>query len=280
MKKTLTILTILVMVFAYACKDDEPVTNNTSQTGFDIGNVHYVSTNTTDYQTDFGQILKVTGANFELTIVLSDNDNKTFAITDTLTGLDSGKARCIFFMNNDFRFSTSGTVEYDAGTKSGTFTVNTEGLDLKNGQIKVNTVVNQAIVDFTGLTERDITGVPLNAGDINDWFIRTDWEIVERLVFNLKTLTTLTGSAELFEYPNPFTGSLIMNLGIPQESIIDFYLVNANFEIEQIFRGLQPGNVSLLLDNEKYKGNYYRLYYKVYTDSAQLYGTGDLKVNE
>lgn len=278
MKKPLTILTILIMIFAYSCKEDKPTTDISSKTNFDIDNVHYVSTKTTSYQTDFGQLLKVIGENFELYIVLSDKDNKIFNITDTLSGLDVGKARCIFKMNNDFKFSNSGTIEYDLEKKSGTFTVNIEGLNFKNGLIKVDTIINNAIVDFSNITETDEIGVPMNMGDANDWCIRTNWEVIERLVFNLKPVTTLSNAIKLIEYPNPINGIFILHLDIPSECKADLFLINTNYEIEQKFIGLQPGRVMMQLNNTLIKGHYYRLCYNIYSNSEQFYGSGDLKL--
>jgi len=280
MKKILTLTIVLIMVLAYSCVDDKPTIDNSLKTSFDIGDVHYTSTRTTSYQTDFGQLLRIDGENFEMVIVLSDIDNKVFSITDTLHGSDSGKARCIFKLNSDFKFSTTGTVVYDLDKKSGAFTLNMEGLNLTNGDIKVDTAIYNSIVDFTGITARDIQGFPVNAGDINDWAVRTDWDVVERLVFNLKTQATLSGNIQLVEYPNPFIGSFILNLDIPSESKIDLYLVNTNFEIEQKILGLQHGNAALLLNNSEYKENYYRLFYRIYTDSQQFYGSGDVKAQE
>lgn len=280
MKKILTITTVLIMIFAYSCVDDKPTIDNSIKTSFDIGDVHYTSTSTTSYQTDFGQLLRVDGENFEMVIVLSDIDNKVFSITDTLNGTDSGKARCIFKLNNDFKFSTTGTVVYDLEKKSGAFTLNMEGLNITNGDIKVDTAIYHSIVDFTAITARDIQGFPVNGGDINDWAVRTDWDVVERLVFNLKTPATLSGNIELVEYPNPFIGSFILNLDIPLDSKIDLYLVNTNFETEQKILGLQHGNTMLLLNNSEYKENYYRLFYRIYSDSQQFFGSGDIKAQE
>ena len=144
MKKAKTILSILILIFISSCKEEKTTTDNTSRTTFDIENVHYISNKTTSYQTDFGQLLKVNGENFELYLILSDKDSKTFTVIDTLTGLDVGKARCVFKMNNEFKFSNSGIIEYDSEKKSGVFTVNIEGLNFINGQIKVDTIINSS----------------------------------------------------------------------------------------------------------------------------------------
>jgi hypothetical protein len=280
MKKTLLISTLLVLSLIYSCKNDTPDVAPITQTSFDIGSVHYVSNLTTAYQTDFGQLLKITGDNFEMYIIISDTASKTYSIADTITGSDVGKARCIFKTNNSFAFSTTGTLAYNSSKKSGTFEINTEDLNLKNGQIKVDTTITHSIIDFTKVSENDVNGWPITLEDITDWNIRTNWEVAERFVFNLKPLNTLPSTIKLNEYPNPFINTFSLRLDIPQQSKADFYLMNANFEIEQKFVGLSSGNTMLQLNHNLNKGKYYRLCYKIYSVSEQLYGTGDLKIME
>lgn len=278
MKKTLSIFIVLILFLTYSCKKDKPVTDS-SRTNFDIGNVHYVSTNTTAYQTGFGQIIKAIGDNFELYIVMSDMINKTFSITDTLTGTDQAKVRCILKLNNDFKISTSGSVVYDSNKKSGSFTINIEDLNLTKGIIKVDSAVNQPIIDFTSISMLDLIGNPVTSGDINDWVIRTDWDIIERLVFNVKTPITTSSSYHLIEYPNPFYRALCLYTNMLPDHKVDLFLVNANFEIEQKYKGIPFRSCTLLMDNSV-KGNYYRLYYRIYSDSEQLFGSGNLKCEQ
>lgn len=272
------IIILLVVSLLYSCKDDKQDVTPASQTNFDIGNTHYVSNITTAYQTDFGQLLKVTGESFELYIILSDTTNKTFTISDTLTSSDMGKARCIFKTANTFMYSSTGTIAYNAGKKSGIFEIIAEGLNLINGQIKVDTIINNSNIDFTTISENDVNGWPITLEDKTDWNIRTNWEVEERFVFNLKTQNTLPSTIKLIQYPNPFVSIFNLQLAIPQECKADFYLVNSNFEIEQKFIGLSTGNAMLQLNHNLNKGKYYRLYYKIYSGSEQFYGTGDLKI--
>lgn len=277
MKRLIAVFIGVMMMVAISCTKDNPPSENTSKTSFDIGNTHYESTQTTLYNTTFGQLIKVSGEGFEFYMVLSDATNSIFNITDTLSGTDSGKSRCILKLADDYQFSVSGSVSFDADKKTGTFQVNTEDLNLLNGQIAVDEVINQAIVDFTGLTETDYQGVSMNTGDPNDWIIRTNWEIIERLVFSLKAQNTASGIIQLIEYPNPFDQAFQMSLPIPEESKMDLFLVNTNFEIEQTFKALQPGNLAFLLDNPAYRGNFYRFYYRIYSGADQFYGSGDIK---
>ncbi len=280
MKNILLITAFLISGLIYSCKPDKPDVTPITQTRFDIGSVHYVSNLSTTYQTEYGELLKVTGDNFEMYIIFSDTASKSYTITDTLAGTDIGKARCIVKINNSFTFSTTGSVLLDSGRKSGNFEIIAEDLNLKNGRIKVDTTINLSIVDFTTVSEKDYNGWSTTPEDKNDWIIRTNWETAERFVFNLKTVTTPSSTITLIEYPNPFITYFNLRLDIPLGSKADLYMVNANYEIEQRFIGLSPGNFILQLDHSLGKGKYYRLCYKIYSGSVQLYGTGDLKIME
>ena len=278
MNYTQTILIVLMIALVASCKQDKPVVVDLSRTNFDFNNMHYASINTISYQTDFGQILQVRGTNFELDVLLSDNESKIFTIVDSINSSDIGKARCILKLNNDFKFSTSGTIEYDKNKKSGTFSVNIENLDIRNGLIKVDTVINHAIVDFTNISMTDIQGVPMNQGDINDWGVRANWDVIERLVFNLKPVNTPSSNIQIREYPNPLKRNCTFYTGMSLGSKVDLFLVNANFEIEQKFKGLSYISFGLQLNNTVKLENYYRLYYKIYSDTEQFYGSGDLNL--
>lgn len=279
MKKTLTILILLIFVLSTSCENSESVTDNfASKTTFEIGGTHYEANRTTSYQTEFGQILKATGDNFEFYIILSDTINSSFNITDTIKGLDNGKAKCIFKQLDGFKFSTAGTITYNFDKKIGAFSIDIEDLKLENGLIKVDTVIKESIIDFTGITMRDYFGNFINSVDANDWIIRSNLEVIERSVFNVKTNNSNLNAINLFGYPNPFSDIIRIELNIPIGCNADLFLVNTNFEIEKIIKGIQSCTISLLLDNPAYKGNYYRLFYKIYSDSEQVYGSGDLEI--
>ncbi len=280
MKQVSRLVTLLVIIMTFGCHKDSPIQETKQHSSFDIGNIHYTSNSTLAYETKFGQIIKLDGKNFELDIVLSDSVNKAFSITDTLKGADLAKARCILRLNNDFSFSSAGTVEYNKDAKTGSFLINIAGSNIKNGIIVVDSVINHSLIDFTSLSENDVNGWPITQLDTNDWGIRTNWELAERLIFNQSTLTTLGGLSQLIEYPNPFVTIFRLELDIPLGSKMDFYLVNQNLEIEERFIGLLRGSTMIQLINSSYKGNYYRLYYRLYSDIQQCYGSGDIKEME
>ncbi|MCK4661403.1 MAG: hypothetical protein KAT68_00950 [Bacteroidales bacterium] len=277
--KKITLILFPILILMFSCEDDtNEQPENSAHSTFKINDITYKADNTILYQTKFGQIIAINGIDFELLLNLSDTDNSIFEITDTLKVLDSGKARCILKFNNDYKFSSSGTIEYNRESKTGEFSINIEELVLENGYIRVDSVITHAIVDFTVITETDEQGAAMNSGDPYDWNIRINWDLIERLFLNLKTLSTSPNDIEIVEYPNPFDDIIHLHLDISQEKVADLFIVNNNFEIEQKLLGLQGGRYSLLLDNPDYSGNYYRLYYKIYSESDEYFGSGDLKV--
>jgi hypothetical protein len=279
MKYYQTFLISALMVFSASCEKDKPNPGNPiTKTTFAIGRVSYKSNLTTVYQTDLGKILKVNGDDFDLCIILSDTVSNTFSVTDTLNGNDIGKTKCILKLGSVYKFSTSGTISFDKSNQIGTFSIKMNDLSVTKGQILVDTTIFAPILDFTTLTMTDYQGVPMNVADPTDWNIKTFFESVERIVFNLNVDAPLPGLIQLTEYPNPFQDMIQMHLDIPTSSKIDLFLVNLNFEIEQKFIGLQAGRYSFLLDNPNFKGNNYRLYYKIYDNLTCLYGSGDLLV--
>lgn len=271
---------LFFFVFLISCKEKDKPNDNFEQTTFEIGGSQYKSISTILYRTSFGQVLGILGDGFEFYISMSDNSGSTFEITDTLTGSDTGKTKCILKMGNDYKFSTSGFINYDQLTNTGDFTLTIEDLELKNGKIVVDSVVNKSIVDFTNISMFDYQGASMNNGDPNDWKIRTSWEVIERLVINTKLQNTLAGSLEMIEYPNPFNSVFQMQLPISQGYMAELIFVNPNFEIEKVIRELQPGNHAFLFENPAYIGNYYRLYYRLYSDSDEYFGSGDLQISE
>jgi hypothetical protein len=276
MKTVFPLLILLLLVSTFSCNDDDPDTPTISPTSFDIGNQHFTATKTSSYITSYGEMIKVVGTDFELYIAVSDTASKLFAVTDTLKAKDIGKVRCIFNINNEFKFSTSGTVSLDSGHKSGTFSVSIEDLSLTNGKIKVDTIIYKPIFDFSKISETDYNGWPITIADPNDWNIRETWSMEERFVFNLKPASTLAYQAVLAAYPNPCNQYLALNMNNPESTTTDFVVVNANFEVEQIYNGIQSNVCMFNMNGISNPGDYYRMYYRINT-SENFYGSGDVK---
>jgi len=276
MKTLFLSLILLLLVSTFSCKDDNPDTPTVSPTSFDIGNQHFTATKTSSYITSYGEMIKVVGTDFELYIAVSDTASKQFAVTDTLKASDIGKVRCIFKINNEFKFSTSGTVSLDLGHKSGTFSVSIEDLSLTNGKIMVDTVINKPISDFTQISKTDYNGFPITIADSNDWNIRQIWSTEERFAFNLKPATTPESPSVLAAYPNPCNQYLALNMNNPELSSTDFVVVNANFEVEFVFSGINSNVCMFNMNGISNPGDYYRMYYRI-NSSENFYGSGDVK---
>ncbi len=277
MKTSFPILIFLFLVVAFSCKDDNPDTPTVLSTGFDIGNQHFTDTKTTSYITRHGEMIKVVGADFELYIAISDTGSKLFTVTDTLKATDIGKARCIIKINNEYKFSTSGTINLESRHKSGAFSVIIEDVNLSNGKIKVDSTIYEPIADFTRISGTDYNGWPMTTPDPNDWNIRENWSMEERFVFNLKPVNTQASPAVMAAYPNPCNQYLAFNMNNPESTTTDFVVVNANFEVELIFQDIQSTICMFDMGNISNVGDYYRIYYRINSGSEQFYGSGDVK---
>ena len=272
--KKLTLLIVTAILSFLSCEKDKSIKQ---QSSFNIGEKTYLSYVTNLYQTENGQLLNLKGEDFDLVIILSDDDGITFEITDTLLASDKGKARCVIQIGNSYSFSNSGFVEFDSKTMTGQFTIQMDDNELKNGIIEVTSTFNEPIIDFKTISISDENGYMLTR-DENDWNIRTEWELVERLIFNLKDETIFTDEISFIAYPNPFEGLYQLRLNSVQDFLIDVYYVNSNFEIEQIGKGLHYSQYNMFFAENKYSENFYRLYYKVNINSEFYFGSGDLHV--
>lgn len=273
------ILFVSTLFITTSCEKGKPEPDNNSKTSFIIANNSYVSTTTNLYITEFGKIVETYSDDFQLIIVLSDKSGTIFNITDTLKAENENVARSILKIENDYHFSFSGTIDLDSDNKSGIMEILFENINLNEGKLFIDSVITKPYIDFTKITSTNSQGEPTNNGDENDWIIRNDFQLVERLLFNENSVFSYK-DIELIEYPNPLNDIIQLQIDNSQIEYVDFFLVNENFEIEQEFIQLQSGNYAFLLDNPDYNGNYYRLYYKIYSDNEIYYGSGDLKVEE
>jgi len=279
MNRIFNMFLLAILLLTISCKDEVQEVKPETSTSFYIGNTSYDSDTTIEFQTEFGQILKVVGKDYELYIVLSDTNSKTFSITYNVVESDIGKARCILKMNDTYRFSSSGTIEYDLDKKSGTFDLVIDDLHLINGIILTDTIIYKPIIDFTKLSMTDYQGWPINNVDADDWGIRTDFDVIERSVFSLKT-SSIPNSFVINAYPNPSADLITIEADIPTDYRMDLILVNENFEIEKRFMHFQFAYFQFLIDETIDPGNYYRFYYRIYSFSEQYFGSGDIKVEK
>lgn len=282
MKKKVNIFLFVILLLSVSCNEKDKVqdVDTAVSTSFNIGDISYVADTTIEYQTDFGQILKVVGKNFELYIVLSDTNSKTFNIVYNVVNSDIGKARCILKMNDTYRYSYSGTIEYNMQKKTGTFDLVMDDLHLINGKILADTIIHKPIIDFTKISMTDDYGMAIDSADINDWGIRTDLSVIERSVFSLKTASTISNSFVVNAYPNPPADRITIEADIPADYGMDVILVNENFEIQKRAMHSQFPYVMFLIDETINSGDYYRFYYRIYSGSEQFFGSGDVKVQK
>ena len=277
MRKTLFILFIPILIALASCDKDNSKPNTIVKTNFTIEGKQYLATRTNIYLTDYGKVVESYGDNFQLTIVLSDVSATSFEITDTLTGASKNKARSILKIDNTFYFSTAGSIELDNANKTGSLKISFGNIQIKDGILHTDSILNKPIIDFTRISGIDIIGQATSIKDPNDWIIRSDFHSIERLIFNEPSDAFQTKEMRITGFPNPLYNTLYLNFDISQNEQLDLFLVNENLEIEKKFLKVQANSFALLLDNPIFKGHFYRLYYKVYSVDKNYYGSGDLE---
>ncbi|MGB1242594.1 MAG: hypothetical protein ACPG49_08735 [Chitinophagales bacterium] len=284
MKTNFLILIAFFLVIIASCEPDSPEPDipkpiNPTQTNFKIDANSFISSQTNLYVTDFGKIVETYGEGFQLFMILSDASGTSFEVTDTLKGVDNNSARIVLKIADDYHFSTTGTIVLDADNEASTMEISFDEINLTGGELYIDSVITEPILDFTNITMTDIFGVPMNDGDENDWIIRSDFEVIERLIFNENSESFLERDLEISSYPNPFNKEIRMLTDFDENDRMDLFLVNENFEIETKIIQLPPLDVyAFRFDNLK-EDTYYRLYYRVYSENETYYGSGDLKVD-
>ncbi len=279
MRNILLILFIPKLFALASCEQDNPKPDTIIKTNFSIEGKEYLATHTNIYLTNYGKVIESFGDNFQIYIVLSDVFSTSFEITDTLTGASEKKARSILKIGNEYHFSTAGSIALDNSNKTGALEISFGNTHIKDGSLQFDSIMNRPIIDFTRISGIDIIGEPTSIKDTNDWIIRSDYHAIERLIFNEPSETFQTKEMHIAGFPNPFYYDLFLYFDLSQDEQLDLFLVNENFEIEKEFLRVQAqaNNIAHLLNNPDYTGLYYRLYYRIYSEDANYYGSGDLK---
>lgn len=265
-----------------SCDQEDENNNSQSHSSFTAEGTAYQADETISYKTSLGNILQLTGVDFKMCIVLSDNESNTYDVVDTLRGADTAKARAILKMDGKYRFTTSGTINYSTDSQSGSFNLFFDDLELQEGTINTDTLRAKPLLDFTKLHKRDTEGMTIKE-DTTDWNMRTNWHLAERLVFNLNTNGTPAGESEWMVYPNPVPHHeriVRIQTETDPESTIDFFIVNENLELEAGVMGLSKQEFLLRMEDQFSQGNYYRFYYRINADIETYYGSGDIKVSK
>lgn len=262
-----------------SCDQEDDNNNSQSHSSFIVEGTAYQADETISYKTTLGNILQLTGVDFKMCIVLSDNESDTYEVVDTLRGADTAKARAILKMDGEYRFSTSGIINYNADSQSGNFNLYFDDLELQEGTINTDTLREEPLLDFTKLRQTDPQGNPMTV-DTADWKARTHWQLTERLVFGLAEKHPPYAGRMMTTYPNPMDEYVRIYTGNTQLHAYDMFIVNQNLELEASAMNLSNETVQLKLDEQHFKGHYYRFYYRIHTDNKTYYGSGDVKIKD
>lgn len=276
--KNIYFIFITISIILLACQDDKSSLINNDKTNFTIERKHYMANETKMYKNNLGSVLEITNSDFKLLLILSDNKSDSYQIVDKIKNESISTARCILKLDDKFYFSKSGYVTFNAMNNSGTFSIKFDNITISSGKLNVNSVINHGIIDFTTISSNNYQGHLLDKPDKNDWIIRNNLHIIERLIFNVSTNTLGSASLKIIQFPNPFEYSF--QVIMPKNCTVDIVIVNENFEIMTELSNLKYSNFLIQMKDDKFKGNYYRLYYKIHSGGNVFYGSGDIKVKE
>ena len=271
-----------LLIFIISCKEAEPEEEKTLLgSGYILNGELYYFDYVTCYRTDWGEIFNAREGNLEFIFILSDTSQIAYSITDTLFSTDQGKFRCTLESKGIYIYATEGSVQYDRQKNTAHFEINPFGVNTLDGILIPDTIIWEPFLDFTGITMRDESGVPMNTEDETDWGIRKTWKIAEAQLFNLEDNTTNPGPKYLKVYPNPVQNQCMLDfINTSGNYDLEMILVNPNMEIERTYTKLKDTDMNLLLDDPAYNGHNYRLYFHQMKDSYSWYGSGDLNFSE
>lgn len=266
-----------ILIFITSCKEKEPEKEKILQgSGYILNGESYYYDSVICYRTEWGEIFRAREGMEEHIFVLSDTTQSIYNITDSVFSTDYGKFRFTLESTYKYFYATEGSLQYDRQKNTAHFEVNPFGVNVLDGMLIPDTVIWEPYLDFTWITMRDESGVPVNTGDETDWSIRQKWMIAEVQLFNLEYKSSNPGPKYLNVYPNPVQNQCVLDFIYPQGCDLEMILVNPNMEIEKIYKELKDNDMTLLLDDPSYNGHNYRLYFHLMQGSLSWYCSGDL----
>ncbi len=138
---------------------------------------------------------------------------------------------------------------------------------------------------FEGISERDENNMPTGNNDPTDWTLTENWSSeVKGLFYNLDTVPYNCGQPDSTVsvstgYPNPASVFMRVNFNYPNDYILDFRIINRDFEILLAVDSSETDNLLIDVDLDPLgDDNIYRLYYRVWNADCAYTGHGDFKV--
>jgi hypothetical protein len=135
---------------------------------------------------------------------------------------------------------------------------------------------------FTGITERDVTGIPLAVPDTTDWRFDDIWTTKEENLFSIMyNNSNQRINADIELYPNPTTGIFRIHLGNKSNSSrLAIRLVDKDFKV--LIKNDSLYSQSISINATDFNGNdTLRLYYKLIDSLNYEYkGHGDILIKK
>ncbi len=144
-------------------------------------------------------------------------------------------------------------------------------------------VNNPPSIIFSGITWRDLIGVPMGPVDTTDWRLDDNWCQTEKDLFsnwNYNTNCTINDSIFIFAYPNPTSRLFYIYIGNKDTTTkVEMKLLNQHFEQVFINESYNLNHFYFDLDSldSNLSDTIFRLYYRfIDMDSCLKCGHGDV----
>jgi len=145
------------------------------------------------------------------------------------------------------------------------------------------------VINAHGITYTDAIGNNIGAVDASDWRFDDSWSSKEQALFNFADTVNTTGLLQAdnnfaIAYPNPASNAINFHFSTNRSTLVKWVITDEKLNplLKNYF--IISSNYGFAVDLTSggfSSGNYYRLYYALYSQGGVLYkrGHGDFKKN-
>ncbi len=133
---------------------------------------------------------------------------------------------------------------------------------------------------FNGITETNEFGDIISI-DETDWNLNENWNKTENSLFS-ETFDNIcnTDNEEyvLIAYPNPCSDFGTLHFSVPENKRVAFRIVDSDYKV-LISDDSARSEIAINFQDMNVNNKMVRVYYKIYGDSCELKGHGDIRVD-
>jgi hypothetical protein len=133
---------------------------------------------------------------------------------------------------------------------------------------------------FTGITESNEFGETISV-DETDWNLTENWNETENSLFSESFDNLCSTDSEYYllsAYPNPCDDIAMLKFIVPDDKRVAFRIVDKDYNI-LVSQDNASSDIAINFEYLKVQNDIVRVYYKIFGESCELNGHGDIKVN-